>query len=113
MPQEFKQFQQIDKNWTKMMRHSYETRNVLEVHQLEYIVDTLQLELTVVYVVFAKCCLGGDIPKGVLLDSLAAGLELCRQSLGGYLDAKRNVSMDFWHVPLMYSVFYTYILILC
>jgi dynein heavy chain len=75
MPQEFKQFQQIDKTWTKMMRHAYETRNVLE------------------------CCLGGDIPKNTILDSLSAGLELCQQSLGGYLNAKRNVFPRLYLIP--------------
>lgn len=31
MPQKLKDFQQIDRNWTKMMRRSCDQKNVLEV----------------------------------------------------------------------------------
>lgn len=41
-----------------------------------------------------KCCLGGDIPRDALLDSLAEGLESCKRSLGDYLDAKRQVRIS-------------------
>jgi dynein heavy chain len=64
MPMEAKKFQQIDKDWLKIMQKSSETRNVVPSCQ-------------------------NDMLKQ-LLPVLGEGLEKCQKSLESYLEGKRN-----------------------
>ncbi|XP_077977225.1 dynein axonemal heavy chain 8-like isoform X3 [Glandiceps talaboti] len=66
LPQEAKRFSRIDKSWTKIMKRAYDTRNVLQ------------------------SCIGGEVPKGVVLRHISEELEICFKSLMGYLDNKRR-----------------------
>lgn len=64
MPMEAKKFQQIDKDWVKIMGKSSEIRLVVQ------------------------CCQNDMLKQ--MLPVLAAGLEACQKSLESYLEGKRN-----------------------
>merc|ERR1719174_1669073 len=64
MPMEAKKFQQIDKDWVKIMQKSAEAKLVV------------------------PCC-QNDILKQ-MLPTLSSGLETCQKSLESYLEGKRN-----------------------
>ena len=66
-PEEAVKFASIHKRWLKLMRDTYQTKNVLQ------------------------CCLGGETPKAVLLSNIGHNLELCKKSLSTYLLSKRKV----------------------
>ena len=61
LPQESKRFQNIDKNWEKVMTKAFETRNVVQY------------------------CYGNDHLQDVL-PHLLEQLEICQKALSGYLD---------------------------
>ena len=67
-PEEAVKFASIHKCWLKLMRATYQTKNVLQ------------------------CCTGGDVPKSRLLNDIGRDLETCKKSLSTYLLSKRNVS---------------------
>ena len=73
MPLEAKRFQNIDKNWEKMMAKAFETRNVVQY------------------------CFGNDVLKN-LLPHLLEQLEVCQKALSGYLDQKRAAFPRFFFV---------------
>ncbi|KAL3930957.1 MAG: hypothetical protein SGPRY_001318 [Prymnesium sp.] len=73
MPLEAKRFQNIDKNWEKMMGKAFETRNVVQY------------------------CFGNDVLKN-LLPHLLEQLEVCQKALSGYLDQKRAAFPRFFFV---------------
>ncbi|CAD7937234.1 unnamed protein product [Amoebophrya sp. A120] len=64
MPMEAKKFQQIDKDWVKIMGKSAELRNVVQ------------------------CCQNDMLKQ--MLPVLSQGLEACQKSLESYLEGKRN-----------------------
>ena len=64
MPMEAKKFQQIDKDWIKIMAKSADTLNVI------------------------GCCQNDMLKQ--LLPVLSVGLEACQKSLESYLEGKRN-----------------------
>merc|ERR1711924_219880 len=64
MPMEAKKFQQIDKDWLKIMAKSADTLNVI------------------------GCCQNDMLKQ--LLPVLSVGLEACQKSLESYLEGKRN-----------------------
>merc|ERR1711924_402732 len=64
MPMEAKKFQQIDKDWIKIMGKSADTLNVI------------------------GCCQNDMLKQ--LLPVLSVGLEACQKSLESYLEGKRN-----------------------
>lgn len=64
MPMEAKKFQQIDKDWIRIMAKSAETKNVI------------------------ACCQNDMLKQ--LLPVLQVGLEACQKSLESYLEGKRN-----------------------
>jgi dynein heavy chain len=64
MPMEAKKFQQIDKDWIKIMAKSADTLNVIQ------------------------CCQNDMLKQ--LLPVLSVGLEACQKSLESYLEGKRN-----------------------
>eukprot|EP00392_Amoebophrya_sp_AT5.2_P000469 g470.t1 len=64
MPMEAKKFQQIDKDWVKIMGKSAEMRNVVQ------------------------CCQNDMLKQ--MLPVLSQGLEACQKSLESYLEGKRN-----------------------
>ncbi|XP_066278010.1 uncharacterized protein [Branchiostoma lanceolatum] len=82
LPQEAKRFIRIDKSWIKLMRKTYDTRNVLQ------------------------CCYGGEIPKGVVLRHFREDLEVCFKSLTSYLDNKRKAFPRFFFLsdPVLLSM---------
>merc|ERR1719230_343388 len=73
MPLEAKRFQNIDKNWEKLMAKAFETRNVVQY------------------------CFGNDALKN-LLPHLLEQLEVCQKALSGYLDQKRAAFPRFYFV---------------
>ena len=66
-PEEAVKFASIHKRWLKLMRATYQTKNVLQ------------------------CCLGGEVPKAKVLGDIGHDLELCKKSLSTYLLSKRKV----------------------
>ena len=64
MPMEAKKFQQIDKDWIKIMQKAAETKLVV------------------------PCCMNDMLRQ--ILPVLQAGLEACQKSLESYLEGKRN-----------------------
>merc|ERR1719238_806532 len=64
MPMEAKKFQQIDKDWIKIMAKSADTLNVI------------------------GCCQNDMLKQ--LLPVLSVGLEMCQKSLESYLEGKRQ-----------------------
>ena len=74
LPQEAKRFASIDKTWTKLMKKSYEVKNVIQ------------------------CCHGGEPPKTTTLSHLSEQLEYCQRSLTHYLDEKRKLFPRFYYV---------------
>jgi dynein heavy chain len=64
MPMEAKKFQQVDKDWIKIMQKSAETKLVVQ------------------------CCQNDMLRQ--LLPTLSDGLESCQKSLESYLEGKRN-----------------------
>ena len=68
-PDEAVKFASIHKRWLKLMKVTYQTKNVLQ------------------------CCTGGEVPKARTLDDIERELELCKKSLSTYLLSKRQVSI--------------------
>ena len=68
-PDEAVKFASIHKRWLKMMKVTYQTKNVLQ------------------------CCTGGDVPKAKTLSDIGRELEVCQKSLSTYLLSKRQVSV--------------------
>jgi dynein heavy chain len=64
LPQEAKRFQNIDKNYMKIVTSAIETQNVVVT------------------------CAGGELLKS-MLPHLLEQLELCQKSLSAYLETKR------------------------
>lgn len=73
LPQEAKRFQNIDKNYMKIVSNAIETRNIIQV-----------------------CC-GNELMKS-LLPHLMEQLELCQKSLSAYLETKRAEFPRFYFV---------------
>ena len=74
LPQEAKRFATIDRAWTKLMKKSYETKNIIQ------------------------CCYGGEPPKTGILTHLTEQLEFCQRSLSDYLNDKRKLFPRFYYV---------------
>ena len=66
MPLEAKRFQNIDRNWVKIMSRAKEIQLVI------------------------PCCVGDDL-MGQILPTMLEQLELCQKSLSGYLESKRKL----------------------
>ena len=66
MPLEAKRFQNIDRNWVKIMQRAREVQLVI------------------------PSCVGDEL-MGQMLPSMLEQLELCQKSLSGYLESKRKL----------------------
>lgn len=81
-PDEAVKFASIHKRWLKLMKVTYQTKNVLQ------------------------CCTGGEVPKARTLDDIGRELELCKKSLSTYLLSKRQVSIWLYECLHLYSHFF-------
>ncbi|XP_053567991.1 uncharacterized protein LOC128657631 [Bombina bombina] len=72
LPREARRFAKADRSWTRMMRSSFNTKNVLQ------------------------CCCGGDVPKEAVLRHILQELEICFCSLASYLDRMRQTFSRFY-----------------
>ncbi|XP_066569884.1 dynein axonemal heavy chain 8 [Amia ocellicauda] len=73
--QEAKRFAKVERNWIKLMRSAYRTKNVLQ------------------------CCCNEEVPKEVILHRMHKELEVCCQFLTSFLDMKRQAFPRFYFLP--------------